>query len=88
MAIASFFFFHLVLAGGRQADGAVGSFNVLEKITTSSRVHRAQEEGKFTVLFDSVSGREATSSRPSQWVLRVFSVSRTSLVRTFKFEND
>jgi len=35
-----------------------------------------------------VSGREATSSRPSQWVLRVFSVSRKFLVRTFKFEND
>ena len=35
-----------------------------------------------------VSGREATSSRPSQWALRVFSVSRRFLVRTFKFEND
>ena len=40
-------------AGGRQVDGAVGSFGALEKITASSRVRRAQEQGKFTVLFDS-----------------------------------
>ena len=40
-------------AGGRQVDGAVGSFNALEKITASSRVRRAQEQGNFTVLFDS-----------------------------------
>ncbi len=53
MSIASFFFFRLVLAGGRQVDGAVGSFGPLEEITTSSRVRRAQEEGKFTALFDS-----------------------------------
>ncbi|KAH9983254.1 FMN-dependent alpha-hydroxy acid dehydrogenase [Russula vinacea] len=39
--------------GGRQVDGAVGSFNALEKITASSRVRRAQEQGNFTVLFDS-----------------------------------
>jgi lactate 2-monooxygenase len=41
------------LAGARQWDGAIGSFSALEKITASSRVRRAQEEGKFTVLFDS-----------------------------------
>ena len=40
-------------AGGRQVDGAVSSFDALEKITASSRVRRAQEQGKFTVLFDS-----------------------------------
>jgi isopentenyl diphosphate isomerase/L-lactate dehydrogenase-like FMN-dependent dehydrogenase len=40
-------------AGGRQVDGVVGSFSALEKITASSRVRRAQEQGKFTVLFDS-----------------------------------
>jgi lactate 2-monooxygenase len=39
--------------GGRQVDGAIGSFTALEKITGSSRVHRAQQQGKFTVLFDS-----------------------------------
>ncbi|KAI9507965.1 FMN-dependent alpha-hydroxy acid dehydrogenase [Russula earlei] len=39
--------------GGRQIDGAIGSFNALEKITASSRVWRAQENGQFTVLFDS-----------------------------------
>jgi len=39
--------------GGRQVDGAIGSFSALEKITASSRVRRAQEQGKFTVLFDS-----------------------------------
>ena len=48
-----FFFFHLFLAGGRQVDGAIGSFSALEKITASSRVRSAQEEGNFTVLFDS-----------------------------------
>ena len=41
------------MAGGRQVDGAIGSFSALEKITASSRVRRAQEQGKFTVLFDS-----------------------------------
>jgi isopentenyl diphosphate isomerase/L-lactate dehydrogenase-like FMN-dependent dehydrogenase len=41
------------LAGGRQVDGAIGSFSALEKITLSERVRRAQEQGKFTVLFDS-----------------------------------
>jgi isopentenyl diphosphate isomerase/L-lactate dehydrogenase-like FMN-dependent dehydrogenase len=40
-------------AGGRQIDGAAGSFNALEKITASPRVRRAQEQGNFTVLFDS-----------------------------------
>ena len=39
--------------GGRQIDGAIGSFTALEKITTSSRVQRAQQQGNFTVLFDS-----------------------------------
>jgi isopentenyl diphosphate isomerase/L-lactate dehydrogenase-like FMN-dependent dehydrogenase len=39
--------------GGRQVDGAIGSFSALEKITASSRVRRAQQQGKFTVLFDS-----------------------------------
>ncbi|KAH8980567.1 FMN-dependent dehydrogenase-domain-containing protein [Lactarius akahatsu] len=39
--------------GGRQVDGAISSFSALEKITTSSRVLRAQKEGTFTVLFDS-----------------------------------
>ena len=39
--------------GGRQIDGAIGSFTALEKITASSRVQRAQQQGKFTVLFDS-----------------------------------
>jgi len=39
--------------GGRQVDGAIGSFSALEKITASSRVRRAQEQSKFTVLFDS-----------------------------------
>jgi lactate 2-monooxygenase len=39
--------------GGRQVDGAISSFSALEKITASSRVLRAQKEGKFTVLFDS-----------------------------------
>ncbi|KAI0292446.1 FMN-dependent alpha-hydroxy acid dehydrogenase [Russula brevipes] len=39
--------------GGRQVDGAIGSFTALEKITASSRVRNAQEQGKFTVLFDS-----------------------------------
>jgi len=53
MSIASFSSFHHFLAGGRQVDGAIGSFSALEKITASSRVRRAQEEGKFTVLFDS-----------------------------------
>ena len=48
-----FLFFHIFLAGGRQVDGAIGSFSALEKITASSRVVRAQEDGKFTVLFDS-----------------------------------
>jgi isopentenyl diphosphate isomerase/L-lactate dehydrogenase-like FMN-dependent dehydrogenase len=43
----------LFLAGGRQVDGAIGSFSALEKITASLRVRRAQEEGKFTILFDS-----------------------------------
>jgi lactate 2-monooxygenase len=40
-------------AGGRQIDGAISTFSALEKITASSRVFRAQKEGKFTVLFDS-----------------------------------
>ncbi len=39
--------------GGRQVDGAIGSFSALESITASSRVRLAQEQGKFTVLFDS-----------------------------------
>ena len=39
--------------GGRQVDGAIGSFTALEKITASSKVRRAQQQGKFTVLFDS-----------------------------------
>ena len=39
--------------GGRQVDGAISSFSALEKITASSRVRNAQEQGKFTVLFDS-----------------------------------
>ncbi|KAI0246396.1 FMN-dependent alpha-hydroxy acid dehydrogenase [Lactifluus subvellereus] len=39
--------------GGRQVDGAIGSFTALEKITASSRVLRAQQQAKFTVLFDS-----------------------------------
>ena len=39
--------------GGRQVDGAIGSFSALERITASSRVRHAQEQGKFTVLFDS-----------------------------------
>jgi len=39
--------------GGRQVDGGISSFSALEKITASSRVLRAQKEGKFTVLFDS-----------------------------------
>jgi FMN-dependent dehydrogenase len=39
--------------GGRQVDGAIGSFTALEKITRSSRMHLAQRQGKFTVLFDS-----------------------------------
>ena len=43
----------LVWTGGRQIDGAIGSFTALEKITASSRVHGAQQQGKFTVLFDS-----------------------------------
>ena len=34
-------------------DGAISSFSALEKITASSRVFSAQNEGKFTVLFDS-----------------------------------
>ncbi|KAF8487421.1 hypothetical protein DFH94DRAFT_706150, partial [Russula ochroleuca] len=38
--------------GGRQVEGAVGSFSALEKIIASSKVRRAQEQGKFTVLFD------------------------------------
>ena len=49
----SFFFFFFCLAGARQIDGAIGSFSALEKITASSRVRRGQEQGKFTVLFDS-----------------------------------
>ncbi len=40
-------------SGGRQVDGAIASFSALEKITASSKVRRAQEQGKFTVLFDS-----------------------------------
>jgi hypothetical protein len=40
-----------------QADGRsielLGSFSALEKITASSRVLRAQEQGKVTVIFDS-----------------------------------
>ena len=40
-------------AGGRQVDGGISSFSALEKITASSRVARAQKDGKFTVLFDS-----------------------------------
>jgi isopentenyl diphosphate isomerase/L-lactate dehydrogenase-like FMN-dependent dehydrogenase len=48
--VLNFFFLG---AGGRQVDGAIGSFSALEKITASSRVRRAQEQGKFTVLFDS-----------------------------------
>ncbi|KAI0265625.1 FMN-dependent alpha-hydroxy acid dehydrogenase [Gloeopeniophorella convolvens] len=39
--------------GGRQVDGGIGTFSALEKITASSRVRSAQEEGTFTVLFDS-----------------------------------
>ncbi|KAI0298144.1 FMN-dependent dehydrogenase [Multifurca ochricompacta] len=39
--------------GGRQVDGAIGSFSALVKITASKRVREAQESGKFTVLFDS-----------------------------------
>ncbi|KAF8260923.1 hypothetical protein EI94DRAFT_1833595 [Lactarius quietus] len=39
--------------GGRQIDGGISSFSALEKITASSRVPRAQNEGKFMVLFDS-----------------------------------
>jgi len=31
----------------------MASFSALEKITASSKVRRAQEQGKFTVLFDS-----------------------------------
>jgi lactate 2-monooxygenase len=45
--------FFLCFAGGRQVDGAIGSFSALEKITLSERVRRGQEQGKFTVLFDS-----------------------------------
>ena len=41
------------MAGGQQVDGAISSFSALEKITVSERVRRAQEQGKFTVLFDS-----------------------------------
>ncbi|KAF8264844.1 FMN-dependent alpha-hydroxy acid dehydrogenase [Lactarius quietus] len=39
--------------GGRQVDGGISTFSALEKITASSRVLRAQKEGKFTVLIDS-----------------------------------
>ncbi|KAI0258412.1 FMN-dependent alpha-hydroxy acid dehydrogenase [Gloeopeniophorella convolvens] len=39
--------------GGRQVDGAIGSFSALVKITASKRVREAQESRKFTVLFDS-----------------------------------
>jgi FMN-dependent dehydrogenase len=37
--------------GGRQVDGAIGSFTVLEEITRSWGVHLAS--GKFAILFDS-----------------------------------
>ena len=37
-------------AGGRQVDGTVGTFGALEKVTASSRVRRAQEQGKFCRL--------------------------------------
>ena len=53
MPIALFSSFHHFLAGGRQVNGAISSFGALEKITASSRVRSAQEEGNFTVLFDS-----------------------------------
>jgi hypothetical protein len=43
---------HFGGSGGRQVEGAVGSFSALEKIIASSKVRRAQEQGKFTVLFD------------------------------------
>ncbi|KAH9983711.1 FMN-dependent alpha-hydroxy acid dehydrogenase [Russula compacta] len=39
--------------GARQIDGAIGSFTALEKITACPRVRKVQEEGSFTVLFDS-----------------------------------
>jgi lactate 2-monooxygenase len=41
------------LAGGRQVDGAIGSFGALERKIRSERVRHGQEQGKFTVLFDS-----------------------------------
>ncbi|TFY71896.1 hypothetical protein EVG20_g1098, partial [Dentipellis fragilis] len=39
--------------GGRQIDGAIGSFLALELIMRSQRVREAQVAGKFTVFFDS-----------------------------------
>jgi len=39
--------------GGWQIDGAIGSFSALEKIAAPSRIRHAQEQGQFTVLFDS-----------------------------------
>jgi FMN-dependent dehydrogenase len=45
--------YFLCLAGGRQVDGAIGSFSALEKTILSERVRHAQEQGKFTVLFNS-----------------------------------
>jgi isopentenyl diphosphate isomerase/L-lactate dehydrogenase-like FMN-dependent dehydrogenase len=41
------------LAGGRKVNGDIGSFRAFGKITVSERVRRAQEQGKFSILFDS-----------------------------------
>ncbi|KAJ3736861.1 FMN-dependent alpha-hydroxy acid dehydrogenase [Lentinula guzmanii] len=39
--------------GGRQVDGAIPALIALEKICDDPRVRRAQQEGNFTILFDS-----------------------------------
>ena len=44
---------NLSLAGGRQVDGALASLEALRMICATSEIAEAQEEGKFTVLFDS-----------------------------------
>lgn len=43
----------MILSGGRQVDGAIGSLDALYKIGLSEKVRAAQKSGKFTVLFDS-----------------------------------
>jgi hypothetical protein len=41
------------LAGGRKVNGDIDWFRALGEITVLERVRRAQEQGKFSILFDS-----------------------------------